>query len=71
MIILLEDYPLAYLFPLKMLLGVHDRLSGFPVSCSDMAVKPRLVPLLRPKQVPRIWCPNLVMHTPAGPDWGP
>ena len=50
MSILIQDNTRAYLFPLDMLLGIHDRLDGFSVSRSDRATKPRLVPLLQPKQ---------------------
>ena len=68
MSILFQDNTVAYLFPLEVLLGIHDRLDGFSVSCSNRAAKPRLVPLLRPKQDPRIRRPNLVVHNPTGPD---
>ena len=37
MSILLQDNTLAYLFPLEVMLGIHDRLDGFPVICSNRA----------------------------------
>ena len=71
MSILIQDNTVAYLFPLDMLLGMHDRLDGFSVSRSDRATKPRLVPLLQPKRDKRNWSPKVVVQTPVGPNFGP
>ena len=70
MSILIQDNTVAYLFPLDMLLSMHDRLDGFSVSRSDWATNPRLVPLLQPKQDERNWSPKVVVQTPRGPNFG-
>ena len=70
---LLQDNNMAYLFLLEMLLSVHDRQNGFPVSCRNRATKPRLrlVLLWQPKQDPGNRRPSKVMNTLAGPGSGP
>ena len=62
MSILIQDNTVAYLFPLDMLLSMHDRLDGFSVSRSDRATEPRLKLLWQPKLDPRSWCPDKIEY---------
>ena len=71
MSLLLQDNTVAYLFLLEMLLSVHHRLDGFPVSRSDRATKPRLVLQWRPKLDPKSRRPDKIEYTPVGPGSGP